>query len=235
MIAVYTHSSMQTPTARGDDANKPFNLAQTTPEPHNPKPQSKIYTMSLTDAQLMQRLALRDQNALSELYDRYSNLCYGLALRVAGNQQSAEEIVQDCFLKLWNEPQRFDPNRAALSTYIITMVRNKSIDTLRRRKPTSSLDDDEGQPLAIASNQPQPLERAQLAQNAEQVRAALLELTEVHRRTVELAYFEDASREEIATAMNVPVGTVKSRLKYALDKLRQSLGQDFTHINEAKP
>lgn len=180
---------------------------------------------SLSDAELVARLALSDEAAFGELYDRYSSAAYGLALRVTNSQETAEEIVQDAFMKLWRNPTGFDASRAALSTFLLTLVRNASIDTLRRLRPTMPLEDDDGDPLPIASRDSGPLERAELAQLAVRVQAAMQDLSVAHRQTVELAYFKGQSREEIAEVMNVPVGTVKSRLKYALDKLRAVLGE----------
>jgi RNA polymerase sigma-70 factor, ECF subfamily len=178
---------------------------------------------ALSDADLVSRLAFRDEAAFSELYDRYSSALYGLALRVCNSAPKAEEIVQDALMKLWRNPQGFDPGKAALSTFLMTLTRNAAIDALRRERFTLPIVDDEGDPLPIASDTPSPLERAELEAIGVRVRAAMTGLSEAHRRTVELAYFQGASREEIASQMNVPVGTVKSRLKYALDKLRSQL------------
>jgi RNA polymerase sigma-70 factor, ECF subfamily len=186
-------------------------------------PMSRAAPMS--DAELVARFVWQDEAALSELYDRYSNALFGLALRVSGSRERAEEIVQDTFMKLWRNPKLFDPSRAALSTFLLTLVRNSAIDTLRRERFTTPLEDEEGQPLPIASDQTSPLEHAEHAQDAQHIRSAMAQLSEAHRQTVELAYFKGATREEIAAAMNVPVGTVKSRLKYALDKLRNALGE----------
>jgi RNA polymerase sigma-70 factor, ECF subfamily len=177
------------------------------------------------DAELVARFSWQDETALSEIYDRYSSVLFGLALRVCQSRERAEEIVQDTFLKLWRNPRLFDPSRASLSTFLLTLVRNASIDMLRRERFTTPLEDEEGQPLPIASDQASPLEQAEHAQDAQQIRIAMAQLSAAHRQTVELAYFRGASREEIAQTMNVPVGTVKSRLKYALDKLKSALGE----------
>jgi RNA polymerase sigma-70 factor, ECF subfamily len=177
------------------------------------------------DAELVARFLWQDEAALSEIYDRYSSMLFGLAMRVTNSRERAEEIVQDTFLKLWRNPKLFDPSRAALSTFLMTLVRNAAIDTLRRERFTIPLEDEEGQPLPIASDHTTPLEQAELAQDAKKIQTALAQLSPPHRQTVEMAYFQGASREEISAAMNVPVGTVKSRLKYALDKLRNVLGE----------
>lgn len=178
-----------------------------------------------SDAALMSRLEALDELAFAEIYDRYAGLLYGVALRVCSSSLKAEEIVQDTMMKLWRNPRGFDATRGALSTFLLTLTRNAAIDALRRERPTSSLTDEEGEALPIPSADSGPLERAELEAVSVRVQAALLGLSDAHRRTVDLAYFRGSSREEIALEMNVPVGTVKSRLKYALDKLRGTLAE----------
>jgi RNA polymerase sigma-70 factor, ECF subfamily len=186
----------------------------------------------LTDAELVSRLTWRDEAALAELHDRYVAALFGLALRVCNSRERAEEIVQDTLMKLWRNPKLFDPQKAALSTFLLTLTRNAAIDSLRRERFTTPLEDETGELLPIASSAASPLEHAELAQLSVRVRQAMVELSEAHRHTVELAYFKGASREEIAQAMNVPVGTVKSRLKYALDRLRTHLGEFANALGE---
>jgi RNA polymerase sigma-70 factor, ECF subfamily len=188
---------------------------------------------ALNDTALVSRLAQADEAAFSELYDRYSGALYGLALRVCNSQPKAEEIVQDAMMKLWRNPLGFDASKAALSTFLMTLTRNAAIDALRRERFTTPLEDEEGEALPIPSAQTGPLERAELAAVAVKVKAAMVELSDAHRKTVELAYFRGASREEIAAEMNVPVGTVKSRLKYALDQLRGNLSEFAALLGDA--
>jgi RNA polymerase sigma-70 factor (ECF subfamily) len=176
------------------------------------------------DAALVSRLSWGDEAALAELYDRYSRYVYGVALRACSSPQRAEEIVQDTFVKLWRNPAAYDASRASLATYLLTLSRNAAIDALRRERPTRPLEDEDGAPLPLAADGPDPADAAELAQLASRVRAAMSGLSDAHRRVVELAYFQGATREEIAAQTGVPVGTVKSRLKYALDRLRAHLG-----------
>ena len=190
-----------------------------------PMMNARVDYATQSDAALMSRLQARDEAAFSELYDRYSGLLYGVAMRVCNHPSKAEEIVQDTMMKLWRNPHGFDATRAALSTFLVTLTRNASIDALRRERPTTGITDDDGEALPIPSADSGPLERAELEAVSKRVKAALLGLSDAHRRTVELAYFRGSSREEIALEMNVPVGTVKSRLKYALDKLRGTLAE----------
>lgn len=177
----------------------------------------------ISDAELLIQLEKRDEGALSELYDRYVNAAYGLALRTLEDQDAAQEVVQDAFLKIWNQPRIFDPSRASFAAFFMTMVRNLAIDTLRKRKHASDLYNEEGELLPFEDQNLSLQERAELGALGHQVRQALSQLSAAHRETVERAYFKGESREEIAQAMGVPVGTVKSRLKYTLDRLRNHL------------
>lgn len=177
----------------------------------------------ISDAELIVRFERRDESALSELYDRYVNAAYGLALRTLEDQDTAQEVVQDAFLKVWNNPRSFDPSRASFAAFFMTLVRNLAIDTLRKRKFESDIYNEEGELLPFEDPNLSLQDRAELDALGYQIRHALAQLSSAHRETVERAYFKGESREEIATAMKVPLGTVKSRLKYALDRLRSGL------------
>ncbi|GEM48944.1 DNA-directed RNA polymerase sigma-70 factor [Deinococcus cellulosilyticus NBRC 106333 = KACC 11606] len=177
----------------------------------------------ISDAELIVRFEKRDESALSELYDRYVNAAYGLALRTLEDQDAAQEVVQDAFLKIWNQPRSFDPSRASFAAFFMTMVRNLAIDTLRKRKYEGDIYNEEGELLPFEDQNLSLQERAELGALGDRVRHALSQLSAAHRETVERAYFKGESREEIALAMGVPVGTVKSRLKYALDRLKDHL------------
>lgn len=176
------------------------------------------------DAELVARLLRRDEVALGELYDRHSGAMYGLALRLLSDADAAQEVVQDAFLNLWERPGRFDAGRAELRAYFLVVVRSRSLDRLRREKAHLPLMNDEGDEFPLPDERVNLQGAAEQAALSVQVRAALLGLSAAHRETVERAYFGDQSREEIARSMGVPVGTVKSRLKYALEKLKGALG-----------
>ena len=176
------------------------------------------------DVELVARLLGRDEAALGELYDRHAAAMYGLALKMLGDGDAAQEIVQDAFLNLWERPGRFDAGRAELRAYFLVVVRSRSLDRLRREKGHLPLLNDEGDAFPLPDERMNLQGGAEQAALSERVRAALFGLSAAHRETVERAYFGDQSREEIAQDMGVPVGTVKSRLKYALDKLKGVLG-----------
>ena len=169
---------------------------------------------------LLARCAQGDQAALAALYDLYGAAAYGLAMQVLHDAAAAQEVVHDAFLKLWTRPALYDPARAAFSTFLLTIVRNAAISRLRGVRYTLPLEDEQGQPLPYADERVNLPQRAEQRAQAERVGAALAVLKPVQRETVERAYYRGESREMIAAAMQVPVGTVKSRLKYALERLR---------------
>ena len=177
-----------------------------------------------SDAELIARFAVRDEAALGELFDRYSAAAHGLALFILKESAAAQDIVHDSFLKVWNKPQLFDPQRAAFSTFILTVVRHAAISKLRGVRFHLALEDEEGRPLPLADEKVDLPSLSEQRQVSERVQAALQVLKPPQRETVERAYYRGETREAIAEAMGVPVGTVKSRLKYALEKLRGALG-----------
>ena len=186
-----------------------------------------------SDAELIARFAVRDEAALGELFDRYSQAAHGLALSILKDTDASQEIVHDSFLKVWARPQLFDPGRAAFSTFILTVVRHAAISKLRGVRYSLPLEDEEGTPLPLADERVNLPEATEQRQVAEQVRSGLDTLKPAQRETVERAYYRGETREEIAEAMGVPIGTVKSRLKYALERLRGQLaGLDATGLDE---
>lgn len=182
------------------------------------------------DAALLARFARRDEAALATLYDRHSRAAYGVALYILKDAAQAQDIVHDAFLKVWEKPGLFDPARASFPTFFLTVVRHAAISKLRGGRPTLPIDDPEGLPLPFPDERVNLQAGAEERARAEQIRAALHTLKPVQRETVERAFFRGETREDIAAAMSVPVGTVKSRLKYALDRLRGVLGDEGEHL-----
>ena len=178
----------------------------------------------VSDAELISAFTGRDESALSQLYDRYTRAAHGVALGILGHPSDAEEVVQDCFLKVWERPGLFNPQRAGFAAFFMTMIRNRSLDTLRKRRNTllntRSLEDEEGVLLPITSEREGPQGHTELLELGRSLAVALERLSAAHRETVTRAVYRGQSREEISLEMKVPVGTVKSRLKYALDKLK---------------
>ena len=170
-----------------------------------------------TDLELAAGLAAGEEGALAALFDRYGGLAYGVALRVLGDPGRAEDAVQDAFLKLWRGAAGFDASRGTLRSWLVTAVRNRSIDMLRGRSSH------ERRELAlkpeVRSAERGPDEQAVTSMEQAAVRAAVDELSEEQRQAVLLTYFGGFTQREIAELTGVPLSTVKGRMRLALDKL----------------
>jgi RNA polymerase sigma-70 factor, ECF subfamily len=158
---------------------------------------------------------------LESLYDTHHRQALGLAFRILGNRNDAEEVVQDVFLSAWRSGHTYDPSRGSTQTWILSMVRNKCIDRLRatRRRPVQPLV--EGFDPPDASDVP-----SEAASNvdAASARRALASLPVEQQQVIELAYFAGLSHTEIATQLAAPIGTVKGRIRLAMDRLRVAMG-----------
>ena len=177
-----------------------------------------------TDAELMQRVSERDAQAFEVIFDRYANVAFSLAYRICSNRRHhAEEVVQDAFLSIWRHAAGYDPDRGSVRTWILGTVHNRAIDTLRRNRVRTGQDisDDGISELLISPDRTEIF--AQRHEDANAIRMALAELPETQRAIVELAYFGGLSHTEIAERLELPVGTVKGRMRLALTKLRSSL------------
>jgi RNA polymerase sigma-70 factor (ECF subfamily) len=183
----------------------------------------------LPDEQLMARLAMRDTRAFEPLYDRYGTLVYSTALRVVGDAQLAEDIAQDVFLRIWRRPDRYVPQRGRFVTWLLTVTRNGAIDQIRapgRRRLHETAGEELGRALPDDESQDLGL-TAQLADERQKVRRALASLPEQQRRAIEMAYYGGYALHEIAVALSQPLGTVKTRIRRGMQKLRLALARDM--------
>jgi len=172
-----------------------------------------------SDETLMQRLASGDQGALGEVYDRYAGLVNGLALRILRNTAEAEDVVQDVFVQVWREAERFDVGRGSPQGWICMMARSRAVDRLRRRtarREEHEPDSDRREARAV------PFEPVL----AVSMRTALDTLSDEQRQVLELAYFEGLTQSEIAARLAAPLGTVKTRMRSGLLRLREFLASD---------
>jgi RNA polymerase sigma-70 factor (ECF subfamily) len=174
------------------------------------------------DIDLAVAMAAGSQEALAQLYDRYAGLAYGLALRVLGDPGRAEDAVQEAFLNVWNRAAAFDPARGSLRSWLLTAVRNRSIDYLRGRGAHERREQDL-EPVAATVGGQDPWHEVSLKLERDAVREALSSLPPEQRQAVELAYFGGYSQAEIADMTRVPLGTVKGRMRLALEKLSSYL------------
>jgi RNA polymerase sigma-70 factor (ECF subfamily) len=167
------------------------------------------------DADAMSAVAAGDQRALRHLYDRYGRLAHSIAYRISGDRATAEECTQDAFVTLWRRADRFDPDRGQVSTWLFAIARNLALSAVRRQRPTVELD----QRSEIATTAG-PDELVATADAAAQLADAMAHLPEPQLAVLQLAYFEGLSQSEIAEQLGLPLGTVKGRVRLALERLR---------------
>ncbi len=176
---------------------------------------------SIEDVELLKAVALKDESALAQVYDRYRVILFGLLLRILNNRQEAEDVLQEVFLQVWRRAADFDENRGRPFTWLVTLARSRAIDRLR------SLAARERVALAGAREESEAIsDAASDAYRSEQrglVTAALAQLPDEQQRPLMLAYFEGLTQSEIAARLGTPLGTVKTRMRTGMIKLRDAL------------
>ena len=177
------------------------------------------------DRDVLVRVADGQLEALEELYDRYRTMAYSIALRITADASAAEDVVQDAFLGAWRNAARYVEGRGSVKTWLLAIVHHRAIDAVRRRRPTTELPDLE-LPPPVALTEPDVWMEVAAGIDAELVRRALAELSEVQRQALELAYFGGLTQQEIADRTETPLGTVKSRMRLGLLAMRRSLEAD---------
>ncbi len=167
----------------------------------------------------MRDLALGNEEAVRVLYSRFSRPVYSLGMRLLGTPESSEELTQDVFLMAWRKASRFDPARGRLSTWLMAIAHNLAVDRLRHDRGAAQ------PPLVLVDELPEPreaMDEDETALNRETARRAMASLSPSERKLLSLAYFHGWTAREIALADGVPLGTVKTRLRTALIRLRRS-------------
>jgi RNA polymerase sigma-70 factor, ECF subfamily len=177
----------------------------------------------LADEELMQLVHESDSAAFAAIYERHSSAAFSLAFRMCGNQALTEDVVQEAFLSLWRSSAHYDPTRGSVRTWVLGIVHNRAIDALRRgvvldRGRVS----DEGieEQLEAMELTEQEVGRRD---EAREVRAALVGLPPEQSRVIELAYYGGLTHSEIAAMLDIPVGTIKGRMRLGLQKMRSQL------------
>ena len=153
---------------------------------------------------------------MAELYDRYSSVVYAVALRVLGDTGSAEDVLQEVFLQLWRNPSAFDAARGSLGSWLAVITRNRAIDSLRKRRPETDIED------VVLAVSPDLAGEAELARVSQKVRGVMGAMTPVQRSALEMAYWEGMSHSEIAHKTGEPLGTIKTRIRAGLMMLRKA-------------
>jgi RNA polymerase sigma-70 factor, ECF subfamily len=169
------------------------------------------------DEQMIGRIRERDRGAMGEIFDRYGAMVYSVAMRVLKDPAQAEDVMQEIFLQVWNNPDRFVHGRGSLGAWLAVVARNRAIDLLRQRRPTEPCDE---VVLASGTNLASEVERNTIMAK---VRGMLKALPPEQQRSLELAFFEGLTHSEIAERTGDPLGTVKTRIRSALASLRKAI------------
>jgi RNA polymerase sigma-70 factor (ECF subfamily) len=178
----------------------------------------------------MRRIRDGDEGALGQFYDRYSALVYAVCLRVLGQTSDAEETTIDVFWEIWEKPNRYDEQRGTVVSYLLVLARSRAIDRRRSRgsHPTLTLEDtseDGERPRhpAVPSQTPEPAQHAWLNEQRDEVVKALDRLTGTQREALVLSFFQGLSHQQIAERLEQPLGTVKTRIRQGIIRLREGL------------
>ncbi len=182
-----------------------------------------VVLRDLRDEELMERLSHCDTAALEALYNHYGNLVYSTALRVLRDNHLAENISQEVFLRLWRQPERYASQKGRFVTWLLTVTRNRALDWLRTRRRRSryeTVSPEQREVELPASDAPDPALSAEAAERRHTVRAVMACLSPHQRQVIELAYFGGLSQREVADRLGQPLGTVKTRVRAAMQRLR---------------
>ncbi len=180
----------------------------------------------VSDENLMAEVIEGDKTAFTQLYDRHVPTVYALCLKIMRKESDAEAVVSDVFLEIWRKPSYFDASRGSFRTYLLTLARSRAIDRWRATATRVRKTQEASIVLECRSRPFEEFEPSHVVQTSERrhaVRAAIEELDEAQRETLRLAYFEGLTHREISERLNLPLGTVKTRIRHGLKKLRISL------------
>lgn len=174
----------------------------------------------LLDPNLIHRVAQADHKAFLMLYDRYAGRVFGLALRMMGNAMAAEDVAQEAFLKVWSRASTFKPNRGSLLAWVLTITRHTALDRIRADARRTS-PSDPSDPERVLLELPDPRTSTSEAR-WRSLHLMLADLPAEQQQVIDLAFFNGLSHSQIADHLNLPLGTVKTRLRLGMDKLRQA-------------
>lgn len=168
------------------------------------------------DSVLLGLVQRGDEQAMASIFDRYSKVVYSVALRVLRDPTAAEDVLQEIFMQIWRNPDGFVATRGSLGGWLAVVSRNRSIDALRRRRPTDNIDE---MPLASSYNL---ANEAEIHSMMEKAKGIIHQLPAEQRKTIEMAFFDGLTHSEIAEMTGDPLGTVKTRIRSALLTLRKA-------------
>jgi RNA polymerase sigma-70 factor, ECF subfamily len=168
------------------------------------------------DATLVSAIRSGDEQAMAQLYERYSSIVYSVALRVLGDTGAAEDILQEVFMQLWRSPDAFDASRGSLPGWLAVITRNRAIDSLRKRRPETDITD------IVVSIEPDLASKAEWSRVLEKIRSVLGGMSAPQRSALEMAFFDGLTHTEIAEKTGEALGTIKTRIRAGLVTLRKA-------------
>jgi RNA polymerase sigma-70 factor (ECF subfamily) len=169
---------------------------------------------------LIRQIVQRDQAALSQLYDRYARVIYSLAFKMLGSAEEAEEVVLDTFAQVWREAHRYEASRGRVDGWLFLITRSRALDRLRKRQRQAKVMAAAAAQISTVQGMPLPAEDLLVVERCEQVAQAMAQLPPEQRQVLELAYFQGLSQSEIAQQTGLKLGTIKTRIRLGLTKLR---------------
>lgn len=196
---------------------------------------------AMSDVELIARVADADAAALEVLYDRYSRVVYSFGLRIVGDPQLAEELLQEVFLRAWQQGAAFRETRGAFVTWLLSITHNMAIDEVRkrRRRPQKA---DSAEPELLLAGLPDTRQDVEDEVWLSSLRATIIQAMErlppAQREAIDMAYFQGLTQREISERLGEPLGTIKTRMRLGIQKLREQLGEqlgDVIETNEVKP
>jgi len=188
----------------------------------------KPESAEVSDVELLHAVARGDEAALARLYDAYRVILFGLLVRILNSREEAEDVLQDVFIQVWRRAKDFDEKRGRPFTWLVTLTRSRAIDRLRqfgaRQRLVTGAAQEQTEMVSDALS-----DTIKVAQR-DTVRRALAELPEEQRTTLVLAYFDGLTQSEIAAQLNAPLGTIKTRMRSGIMKLRSLLGSQLENF-----
>ena len=175
------------------------------------------------DAVLVERVRRKDRDAFGQLYERHSAMVYSIAISILRRPELAEDVAQDVFVGLWRQPERYNPALGRFAPWFYRVARNRAIDIVRQKRREIPPAEDGIFEAVLPDSDPEPADIAVLRSEAARVRSALGSLPTEQRQLIELAYFNGLTQSEMSERLNVPLGTVKTRVRSGLRRLREML------------
>jgi RNA polymerase sigma-70 factor (ECF subfamily) len=188
----------------------------------------RLNYQGLTDLELLEHISNQDRDALETLYERYGRRVFSLAVRILSDSVSAEEVTQDVFMSVWRRGATYVSKKGKFTTWLFSIAHNRTIDDLRkRRRDRSRNNDDIDDHLNLESSDVSPADATVAQSEYAKIRAAMEKLPDEQKNVVELSYFKGLTQTEIADKTGQPLGTVKTRMRLALKKLRKALSAEL--------